>query len=132
MKTITNVMVAICTAVTLTACALLQPMNVDDEARRVAKITLVAYETTQQAMLIYGRLPTCNENAGIIQLCKSAEVWQKIRAADRVATTAIVEATPVLNGSAVDAGQLVKALVAISNVKNVLKEAQTHFRSTSQ
>ncbi len=106
------------------ACALLAPIGADDEARRTAKVTLAAYETAQQAILIYGRLPDCAPEAASFRLCKQRGLWLKIKAAEKAATTAIAEATPVLNGAQVDAGQLVAALGAIEAVKDAVAEAQ--------
>jgi hypothetical protein len=130
MRRILPTLVAVWVASALVGCALLQPMNADDDARRAAKVTLTAYEATQQAMLIYGRLPGCDKEAGVVRFCKDPDAWKKIKAADRVATTAINAATPVLNGSEVDAGQLVKALIAIEQVKEALKGAQSNMRAT--
>jgi uncharacterized protein (UPF0548 family) len=128
MRAIVNVQFAVFAAMILTACALLTPFGQDDEARRGAKITLAAYETTQQAILIYGRLPTCDAEAGLIRLCKHRAVWAKIKVVEAAATRAIAEATPVLNGSQADAGQLVAALMAIENVKAAVTEAQTKLK----
>ena len=140
MRTVINVQFAVFAAIALTACALLAPMGADDEARRGAKITLAAYETTQQAILIYGRLPTCSPRlslegeglgdaeAGMIRLCKQREVWAKIKIVEAAATHAIAEATPVLNGAEADAGQLVAALMAIENVRAAVTEAQTKMK----
>jgi hypothetical protein len=119
-------------AVALAACALLAPLGRDDEARRVAKVTLAAYETTQQAILIYGRLPTCDVEAGVVRLCKDRGIWARIKVVEKAATTAIAEATPVLNGTDADAGQLVAALVAIENVKNAVGEAQAKLKGATR
>lgn len=128
MRGIVNTLLASSVAVGLTACALLQPLGRDDEARRAAKLTLAAYETTQQAILIYGRLPTCDAEAGVIRLCKQRLLWSRIKIVDATATKAIAEATPVLNGTEVDAGQLVAALVAIENVKTAITRAQEQLK----
>jgi len=124
MKTLIRVQALAFVAIALTACALLAPLGVGDEARRAAKITLAAYETTQQAILIYGRLPTCGPLEAS-RICKDRVVWDKIKTVEKAATFAIAEATPVLNGTQADAGQLVAALAAIMNVKDAMKEAQT-------
>jgi hypothetical protein len=126
-----NIMAVAWLAVVLTACALLAPLGKDDEARRAAKVTLAAYETTQQAILIYGRLPTCDAEAGVIRLCKERELWARIKSVEKAATTAIAEATPVLNGTEVDAGQLVGALMAIENVKTAVQEAQSKLKGAT-
>ncbi len=131
LKPIVNTMAAACVAVALTACALLAPLGKDDEARRAAKVTLTAYEATQQAILIYGRLPTCDPEAGVVRLCKDHAVWTKIKTVEQAATRAIAEATPVLNGVEADTGQLVAALMAIENVKNAIGEAQTKLKGAS-
>ena len=123
MKTVINVQFAVFATIALTACALLAPLGKDDDARRAAKVTLAAYETTQQAILIYGRLPTCQETGGV-QLCKSREIWSKIKIVEATATKALAEATPVLNGTEADAGQLVAALMAIENVRAAVRDAQ--------
>ena len=128
LRLVVNTMAAAYIAAALSACALLAPLGYDDQARRAAKITLAAYETTQQAILIYGRLPTCDAEAGVVRLCKDRMVWTRIKIVEKAASLAIAEAAPVLNGSEVDAGQLVAALVAIENVKNAVGEAQTKLK----
>lgn len=131
LRPVVNTMAAAWLAVVLTACALLAPLGKDDEARRAAKVTLAAYETTQQAILIYGRLPTCDAEAGVIRLCKDRALWARIKTVEKAATTAIAEATPVLNGAQVDAGQLVGALMAIENVKTAVQEAQANLKGAT-
>lgn len=114
-------------AFVLSACALLQPIDRDNDARRAGKITLIAYETTQQAMIIYGRLPGCDTEAGVIRFCRNQKIWDRLKVADKVATLAIVEATPVLNGEQIDVGQIIKAMAAIESVKQALKDAQVEL-----
>lgn len=128
MRAIVNVTAAACIATAMAACALLAPLGRDDDARRAAKVTLTAYEATQQAILIYGRLPTCDAEAGVIRLCKDRALWTRIKAVERAASAAIAEATPVLNGAQSDAGQLIAALVAIENVKAAVGEAQAKLK----
>jgi predicted small lipoprotein YifL len=125
MRTILNTLAAAYLAAALTACALLQPLDADDEARRAAKITLTAYEATQQAILIYGRLPACETPAAIAPLCRNAKLWTKIKTVEAAATKAIAAATPVLNGTKLDEGELLAALIAIGDVKAAIEEAQT-------
>lgn len=103
----------------------MNPLVVTPEARRTAKVALTAYETTQEAMLIYGHLPGCDAEAGVKYLCRDAAAWNKIKIADKLATRAINDAAPVLNGSAPDGGEIVKALIAIDQVKLALRDAQT-------
>jgi hypothetical protein len=55
-------------------------------------------------------------------------VWTRIKIVEKAASVAIAEAAPVLNGTEVDAGQLVAALTAIENVKNAVGEAQTKLK----
>jgi len=128
MRLVLNTLAAAYIAAAVTACALLAPLGHDDEARRAAKVTLAAYETTQQAILIYGRLPTCDAEAGVVRLCKDRAVWTRIKVVEKAASAAIAEATPVLNGTTADAGQLVAALMAIENVKAAVGEAQTKLK----
>lgn len=128
MRTILNTFAAATMAVLLAACALLQPMNADDDARRAAKITLTAYEATQQAILIYARLAPCEAETTVGPLCRDANLWSKIKTVEAAATKAIAEATPVLNGQAADEGQLIAALIAIENVKQAVSQAQTKLK----
>ncbi len=130
MRAVINVLGAAALALALTACALLAPFGQDDEARRAAKITLTAYETTQQAILIYGRLPTCSPLEAS-RICKDKGVWAKIKIAEAAATSAIAGSLPVLNGAQADAGQLVAALIAINNVREIVKEAQIKLAAPS-
>jgi uncharacterized protein (UPF0548 family) len=131
MRTILTTLAAAYVAAALSACALLQPLNADGEARRAAKITLTAYEATQQAILIYGRLPACDAEAGVIRLCRSAKLWMKIKAVEAAATKAIAAATPVLNGTKLDEGELVAALIAIGEVKAAIEQAQTELNGAT-
>lgn len=129
MRAVLKVMSLAAFAVALSACALLAPMGRDDDARRAAKVTLAAYATTQQAMLIYGRLPDCAPEATTFALCKKHDIWAKIKAADKLAVTAITQATPVLNGAEADAGQLLNALAAIQTVHIAVKEASDAMKA---
>lgn len=131
LRLVVNAMAAAYIATVLTACALLAPLGHDDEARRAAEITLAAYEAMQQAILIYGRLPTCDAEAGVARLCKDRAVWTRIKIVEKAASAAIAEATPVLNGAQIDAGQLVAALMAIENVKNAVGEAQSKLKGAN-
>ena len=127
MRRVLITMAAATAAVMLTACALLAPLGKDDEARRAANVTLAAYETAQQAILIYGHLPTCGPLEPS-KICKDKDIWAKIKVVEATATQAIAAATPVLNGSTADAGQLVAALMAIENVKSAVKDAQAKLK----
>lgn len=127
MKTILKTLALACVAAAVSACALLAPIGADDEARRGAKITLAAFEATQQALLIYGRLPTCDET-GVLKLCKDRKLWGKIKAVDKAASLAIAKAAPVLNGSQADAGELAAAFLAIEEVKAAVREAQLKLK----
>lgn len=130
MKTILRAMAATFAAIALTACALLQPMKADDDARYAAKVALSAYEVTQRAALIYGNLKPCDPDpkSAFDRFCRDAKIWAKIKAADKAATTAINEAAPVLNAQAADTGQIVKALAAIATVKAAVDEALTQMK----
>jgi hypothetical protein len=120
----TRVLISLCLVVTLTACT---TTLVDNDVRRKAKVALAAYEATQQAMLIYGHLPACDPLSGVLRFCRNTVIWAKVKAADKIAVIAINQAAPVLQGEAIDAGQIVGALTAIENVKTVLKEAQENL-----
>ncbi len=128
MKAILNTLATAYIAMMLTACALLQPLHADDEARRAAKVTLAAYEAAQQAILIYGRLPACETPTAMAPLCRDAKLWTKIKTVEAAATKAILAATPVLSAKTADTGQLVAALIAIESVKQALAEAQTKLK----
>ena len=132
LRRIVRTMIAASGAAMLTACALLTPLARDDDARRAAKVTLAAYETTQQAILIYGRLPSCDAEAGLVRFCRDRAVWTRIKIVEAAASTAIARATPVLNGTEVDAGQIVAALSAIAEVRNAIGEAQSKLKGASQ
>lgn len=125
MKTILQAMAVTCAAILMTACALLAPIRADDEARQGAKVALAAYELTQRAALIYGNLKPCDPDprAAFEYICRNAKVWAKIKAADKAAVTAIVAATPVLNGATADVGQIGAALAAIATVRQAVSEA---------
>lgn len=124
MKTILRAMAAASAAVLLSACALLAPMRADDDARYAANVTLTAYEATQQALLLYGRLPNCDPANGALRFCKRDRLWQKIKIVEAAASKSIYAALPVLNGTKADAGELVAAVTAIAKVTAAVREAQ--------
>jgi hypothetical protein len=128
MRTIVSTLAAAYVAVMLAACALLQPLGADDDARRAAKVTLTAYEAAQQAILIYGSLPPCAAQTAVAPLCRDAKLWARIKTVEAAATEAIASATPVLNGREADTGQLVAALVAIENVKSAIAQANAKLK----
>lgn len=123
MRTITNILVASITLVLATACALLAPLQLDAGARRAAAMTLETYAVLQQAVLIYGSLPSCT-TPPIRHLCRNEWHWHRIRAAEQAATEAVAAAAPVLNADEADAGQLVGALVAIDRLTQSLADAR--------
>lgn len=108
----------------LTACTWMQPIEPVPDVRRNVKVALAAYEATQQAMIIYGRLPGCDADAGVVKFCRDQASWNKIQIADKLAVRAINAATPVLSGEDRDDGQIIKALIAIDQVTAALREAQ--------
>jgi hypothetical protein len=131
MKSLVRINTLFVVALALSACAWFGPLEIGQDARRNAKVALTAYEATQQAMLIYGRLPGCDMETGVVRFCRDSGVWRKIKAADRLATAAITSAAPVLQGEAPDAGEVVAALSAIAQVQAALREAQDKLTGPS-
>jgi hypothetical protein len=123
MKRITHTMLIVPTVIVAMAFGMASCAG-NQTAMTSAKVTLSAYETVQQGMIIYGSLETCPKSKPI---CKDHELWQKIKAAELVATTAIVEATPVLNGTEADLGQALKAYEAIEKVREAFVEANVRL-----
>lgn len=123
MKTIVNILVAAITVMLATACALLAPVTVDGKARRAAAIVLETHAALQQAALIYGQLPDCAEPP-LVHMCRDPGHWIAIREAERHATDAIVAAVPVLEGSAPDSGQTLRALEAIDAFARALGQGR--------
>lgn len=127
MKTIVNTLIAAGVLVLATACALLAPLKLDDEARNAAAITLKAYSVMQQAILIYGRLPDCAAPP-VTHICKRRDDWQRLQSAEKAATEAIAAAAPVLNANQLDTGELARALLAIDQVRTALARAQALWK----
>lgn len=107
MKTVLNLMFACCTALCVTACALLQT-PAHDEAR-----LLMAWEATQQAILIYGHLPECHD--GMARLCRDAVLWQRLKATEAAATSAITAEDYLAVTVAI--GEITKALAGAQGAK---------------
>lgn len=123
MKTIVNVLIAAITVMLATACALLAPVTVDGKARRAAAIVLETHAALQQAALIYGHLPACTEPP-LVHVCRDPGHWIAIRDAERRATDAIMAAVPVLEGSAPDSGQILRAVEAIDALARSLGQGR--------
>lgn len=115
-------LVSVWVVVSLAACTWMQDIEVAPDARRHAKVALAAYESTQQAMIIYGRLPACSEV--VVKFCRDQVIWNNIKIADKLAVQAITAATPVLAGEDRDDGQIIKAMIAIDQVTVALRAAQ--------
>lgn len=107
----------------LTACALLQQVTgVDRDARYSAKVALTAYaDFIQPAILAYGHLPDCNPAPK--PLCKDHGPWQKVKAAEDVASSSIAAAGDVLT-SGTDMGKINQAIADISAVEAAFKAAK--------
>lgn len=124
MRNILHVLFAATLTTGITACALLQQTGTEDEAMRAAKVALTAYaDFVQPAIITYGQLPTCGPTAQK-PLCKDAGAWAKLKAADAAATSSIVAAQGVLDGSSSDRGQLAQAIADITAAQSAFKEAK--------
>ena len=124
MQRILHVLFAATLTTGITACALLQATGTDDEAMRAAKVALTAYaDFVQPAIITYGQLPTCGP-AAPKPLCKDAGAWAKLKAADTAATSSIVAAQAVLDGSSSDTGQLAQAIADINAAQAAFKQAK--------
>ena len=96
----------------------------DGSARKAAKLLLTTYQTAQEGAILYGQLPSCDPVAGITQFCKDQEIWVRIKSADKVAVTAILDAYSVVNGLKADSGEMTKAMLAVDSFRQVLLDAQ--------
>jgi hypothetical protein len=124
MRRILHVLFAATLTVGVAACALLQQTGTADEAMRAAKVALTAYaDFVQPAIITYGRLPTCGPNAPK-PLCKDAGAWAKLKAADAAATSSILAAQSVLEGTAADTGQIAQAIADINAAQATFKQAK--------
>ena len=124
MRRILHILFAATLAVGVSACALLQQSGTDDEAMRAAKIALTTYaDFVQPAIITYGQLPTCGA-AAPKPLCKDAGAWAKLKAADAAATSSILAAKGVLEGSAADSGQIAQAIADVTAVQAAFKQAK--------
>ena len=124
MQRILHVLFAATLTAGITACALLQQTGTDDEAMRAAKVALTTYaDFIQPAIITYGQLPTCGP-AAPKPLCKDSGAWTKLKAADAAATSSIVAAQGVLEGSAADTGQLAQAITDITAAQSAFKQAK--------
>lgn len=124
MRRILNVLFAATIATGMAACALLQATGTDDDARRAAKVALTAYaDFVQPAIITYGRLPTCGPSAPK-PLCKDAGAWSKLKASDAAATSSILAAQAVLEGTATDTGQIAQAIADINDAQAAFKTAK--------
>ena len=112
---------AVLIALALTGCALGGGQTV----REGAKITLEGVETAQQGLIIYGSLPDC---AGQLLICKDPVLWAKIKKTEAAVTAAIVKAQPVLDGRALDNGELFTLYASVSDLKNLISQVQTPWR----
>lgn len=107
----------------LGGCALL-PAAWQNDARKSAALTLVTYETAQQSLLIYGKLEKCEAPETKTKICRSQKLWNRIKAVEKAATLAIMDAEPVLNGDKVDAGEVFIATTKIGELLAAYKDAQ--------
>lgn len=141
-KRILTLAAAVALSFALSGCALLGLFGekTGQDAVRATQIVLTAYaDIYQPALILYGSYKTCGtpEAEGKI-VCKDGPTFQKLKALDLAATSAIVAARDVLRGTVPDAGQLQQAIAAITqaqaaiaaapNVKIKVPEALVSFR----
>ena len=124
MRRILHVLFAATITAGVAACALLQQTGTDDQARRAARVALTAYaDFVQPAIITYGQLPTCGPTAAK-PLCKDAGAWAKLKTADAAATSSIVAAQSVLEGTTADNGQVAQAIADINAAQAAFKQAR--------
>lgn len=125
MKTILKIMAVAGLTLSLTACALLGSFGLGQGGQDAARGALTAYELAQEAALIYAALPLCKPELPNVKICRDQAIWKKIKAAEDVATNAIVTAAPVLRGDQVDAGEIAGVLLKLKALSAELGNAQT-------
>lgn len=82
-------------------------------ALKTAKIALTAYNgLIQPSILAYGHWQTCGPTV-VTKLCKPQATWDKVKSVEATATAAIVQLSPVLDGSVTDTGQVASAVDAV-------------------
>lgn len=98
--------------------------ELETSLRRSAHVSLVTYhEFVQGAMLQYGQLPTCSDEAPKVKLCKDHDAWQKIKAAEAAATNSILAAEATLLGDDIDTQAIIVAMDRIEYAKSLILEA---------
>lgn len=88
-----------------------------DDALFAVKATITTYaDVYQPGVIVYGRLPSCSKPSSPL-ICRDDAVFHKLQAADLAATSTILAAQKVLEGSIADAGQITAAINAIAQAE---------------
>ena len=107
-------------SVALSGCTTIRSVIGDpaaNDALLAVKATITTYaDVYQPGVIIYGRLPSCSKPSSPL-ICRDDGVFHKLQAADLAATTSILAAQSVLEGSVTDAGQITTAINAISQAE---------------
>lgn len=108
-------LIAIFALVALAGCATNSP-----DVKQAARIAITTYaDIYQPAVLTYGKLPNCEPQV-VSFICKDPAVLVKLKAADLAVTNSIVAAQPILDGRAIDAGELTAAISAIMQAQSTI------------
>jgi hypothetical protein len=127
MRTTIRVLGVACLAWALTACALLGEYGIGQSSRDAVRGALTAYELAQRGALIYGSLPLCKPEVPAIKVCRSQSIWNKIKAAEDVATSAVIAAGPVLRGDKQDVGEIANVITKVAAVGTQLSAAYSEM-----
>lgn len=123
--------VTIALALSLTGCASLPRIigaetatKMETASLKAAKTSLIVWRITQDAVLVYGRLPACDPAIPDAKVCRSAGAWDKIKSVELTTTAAILAARPLVEAGSDDIAFLAGVVTTVNNAQIAIAQAQ--------
>lgn len=133
LRKISAALAAVTLVLTLSGCALWSELTGSDtaaSARAAASVVLATYrDTYQPALLVYGKLPTCNP--AVATACKDATTWAKLKAIDLATETTIEGVRALLAGTDTSTDTVSKIEAATTAIQSAIAQVKATGAITS-
>ena len=89
--------------------------KVEQTSLRAAKTALTVWSLTQDAILVYGRLPYCDPELPDLHVCKGRASWAKVKAIEAQTSAVVLAAKPIVEAGTDDAAFLMGVVAAVND-----------------
>ena len=123
--------VALAVSMSLNACSSLPRVvgaetatKIENASLKAAKTSLTVWKITQDAVLITGRLPRCDDALPDLKICVTAKTWAKIKQIEATTSATILAARPIVEAGTDDVAFLTGVVQAVNDAQIAIAEAK--------